>query len=372
MNSGQSGAGTAPTPPAKPPRVTYAQILTIPGNEFCCDCRASDPKWASINLGITLCIECSGIHRSLGVHLSKVRSLNLDAWDHELIKVMSSLGNTLINSIYEAKVDESIARRATPECTRTQREHWIKAKYVKKAFVDISESVSKTEQNSSDCSPNDTKSDKTGETVPKESHNSSADTKQMSEQIINSNCDQLDGSLNERTEQTLNNQIIKNSNESDSEDEDSEETKLIVDEIKPNVEQKVTQTQQKTEEIRISELKPSVRDDCPTNERTERSDNTFYNLMLYKAALNCDLKSISEALAKGAAINWQNTDDFNRTPLHQAILSDGVTVCEYLLLNGAKSNVTDAKGTTPLHMATQRGNTGYTSLETLNCFINFG
>ena len=45
------------------------------------------PDWASINLGILVCIECSGIHRSLGVHVSKVRSLTLDKWEEQTVKV---------------------------------------------------------------------------------------------------------------------------------------------------------------------------------------------------------------------------------------------------------------------------------------------
>ncbi|MEQ2157831.1 Arf-GAP with coiled-coil, ANK repeat and PH domain-containing protein 2 [Goodea atripinnis] len=62
------------------------KVLAIPGNACCCDCGQADPRWASINLGITLCIQCSGIHRSLGVHFSKVRSLTLDSWEPELLK----------------------------------------------------------------------------------------------------------------------------------------------------------------------------------------------------------------------------------------------------------------------------------------------
>ncbi|OBS81730.1 hypothetical protein A6R68_24280, partial [Neotoma lepida] len=38
------------------------RVQCIPGNTSCCDCGLADPRWASINLGITLCIECSGIH----------------------------------------------------------------------------------------------------------------------------------------------------------------------------------------------------------------------------------------------------------------------------------------------------------------------
>ena len=62
-------------------------FLDVPGNDKCADCGSKKPKWASINLGIMLCIECSGIHRSLGVHISKVRSVTLDDWDMDLQKV---------------------------------------------------------------------------------------------------------------------------------------------------------------------------------------------------------------------------------------------------------------------------------------------
>lgn len=52
----------------------------VPGNCFCADCDSPKPEWASLNLGILMCIECSGIHRNLGSHISKVRSLGLDEW----------------------------------------------------------------------------------------------------------------------------------------------------------------------------------------------------------------------------------------------------------------------------------------------------
>lgn len=112
----------------------WEQFLKIPGNSQCCDCRHPEPRWASINLGITLCIACSGVHRSLGVHHSKVRSLTLDAWEPEIVKVMMELGNEIVNRVYEAQVDETIVR-ATENCDGTIRENWIKAKYVEKRFV---------------------------------------------------------------------------------------------------------------------------------------------------------------------------------------------------------------------------------------------
>ncbi|XP_069501713.1 arf-GAP with coiled-coil, ANK repeat and PH domain-containing protein 1 isoform X2 [Ambystoma mexicanum] len=111
------------------------QIQRIPGNAQCCDCKEPAPEWASINLGITLCIECSGIHRSLGVHFSKVRSLTLDSWEPELIKLMCELGNSTINRIYEARIDEMTFKKPNPSSTRSEKEFWIKAKYVDKQFI---------------------------------------------------------------------------------------------------------------------------------------------------------------------------------------------------------------------------------------------
>ncbi|XP_028607822.2 arf-GAP with coiled-coil, ANK repeat and PH domain-containing protein 1 [Podarcis muralis] len=111
------------------------QVQRLEGNAQCCDCREPAPEWASINLGITLCIECSGIHRSLGVHFSKVRSLTLDSWEPELVKLMCKLGNRVINQIYEARVEEMNMKRPQPGCSRLEKEAWIRAKYVEKKFI---------------------------------------------------------------------------------------------------------------------------------------------------------------------------------------------------------------------------------------------
>ncbi|ELU18512.1 hypothetical protein CAPTEDRAFT_168178 [Capitella teleta] len=120
---------------SKPRNKRLEMLLAVPGNDKCCDCGSPDPRWSSINLGITLCIECSGIHRSFGVQVSKVRSMTLDSWEPELVKVMLELGNTAVNRVYEHDVDESVHTRATPHCARDVRESWIRAKYMQKAFL---------------------------------------------------------------------------------------------------------------------------------------------------------------------------------------------------------------------------------------------
>lgn len=122
-------------PPVKPQRA-YTIILAMPGNDLCADCGAQQPKWASINLGITLCIECAGIHRSLGVHLSKVRSLTLDTevWSPEIVQLMLSLGNNSVNSAYLACYREQKPLIDADSC-REDRENWIKSKYLLKTYM---------------------------------------------------------------------------------------------------------------------------------------------------------------------------------------------------------------------------------------------
>ncbi|XP_077367857.1 arf-GAP with GTPase, ANK repeat and PH domain-containing protein 3-like [Festucalex cinctus] len=80
-------------------------IRNVRGNSFCVDCDAANPDWASLNLGALMCIECSGIHRNLGTHLSRVRSLDLDDWPVELSMVMTAIGNSMANSIWEGALE---------------------------------------------------------------------------------------------------------------------------------------------------------------------------------------------------------------------------------------------------------------------------
>lgn len=108
-------------------------VRTARGNSFCVDCEAPNPDWASLNLGALMCIECSGIHRHLGAHLSRVRSLDLDDWPPELLAVMTAMGNALANSVWEGALDGY--SKPGPEACREEKERWIRAKYEQKLFL---------------------------------------------------------------------------------------------------------------------------------------------------------------------------------------------------------------------------------------------
>ena len=112
----------------------------VAGNGKCVDCDAPAPDWASINLGVLICIECSGVHRQLGSHISRVRSLDLDEWPPGHLAVMTSLGNRLANAVWEANLaskrpSASVARKPCPGSSQEEKERYIVAKYSRKDFL---------------------------------------------------------------------------------------------------------------------------------------------------------------------------------------------------------------------------------------------
>ncbi|XP_056292548.1 arf-GAP with SH3 domain, ANK repeat and PH domain-containing protein 2-like [Pseudoliparis swirei] len=85
-------------------RAITDDIRRLPGNSSCCDCGAPDPGWLSTNLGILTCIECSGIHREMGVHVSRIQSLSLDSLGTSDLLLARNVGNFGFNEILEANL----------------------------------------------------------------------------------------------------------------------------------------------------------------------------------------------------------------------------------------------------------------------------
>ena len=103
------------------------------GNDACADCGAANPDWASLNLGALVCIECSGIHRNLGSHISKVRSLDLDDWSAGQLSVMLALGNDIVNGVLEYCLNGK--QKPSSDSSREEKEQWIRWKYEEKLFL---------------------------------------------------------------------------------------------------------------------------------------------------------------------------------------------------------------------------------------------
>lgn len=106
-------------------------LLRDEDNKYCVDCDSKGPRWASWNLGVFLCIRCAGIHRNLGVHISKVKSVNLDSWTPEQVVSLQQMGNSRARAVYEANLPDNFRRPQNDSSLET----FIRAKYEHKKYI---------------------------------------------------------------------------------------------------------------------------------------------------------------------------------------------------------------------------------------------
>uniref|UniRef100_A0A9L0I793 Arf-GAP with coiled-coil, ANK repeat and PH domain-containing protein n=1 Tax=Equus asinus TaxID=9793 RepID=A0A9L0I793_EQUAS len=312
------------------------RVQNVAGNSQCSDCGQPDPRWASINLGVLLCIECSGIHRSLGVHCSKVRSLTLDSWEPELLKLMCELGNSTMNHIYEAQCEGLGSRKPTASSPRQDKEAWIKDKYVEKKFLRKPPSAPAREaprrwraqkcqrHHSSPRAPTARRKIRLEPILPSVAALSSAGTVERRFRRDSLFCpDELDSlfSYFDAGAAAAGPRKGAESEESSGEADGESEAWGLAD---------------------VRELHPG--------------------LLAHRAARTCDLPALAAALAHGAEVNWADSEDEGKTPLVQAVLGGSLIVCEFLLQNGADVNQRDSRGRAPLHHATLLGRTGQVCL----------
>ncbi|XP_036918133.1 arf-GAP with coiled-coil, ANK repeat and PH domain-containing protein 3 isoform X3 [Sturnira hondurensis] len=311
------------------------RMQSVAGNGQCGDCGQLDPRWASINLGVLLCIECSGIHRSLGVHCSKVRSLTLDSWEPELLKLMCELGNSTVNQIYEAQCEGPGSRKPTASSPRQDKEAWIKDKYVEKRFLRKPPSMPAREapqrwrvlkcrgHHGSPRAPATRRTVRMEPVLPSVAALSSGAVERRFRRDSLFCPDELDSlfSYFDAGAAAAGPRKGAESEESSGEADGEAEAWGLAD---------------------LRTLHPG--------------------LLAHRAARARDLPALAAALAHGAEVNWADTEDEGKTPLVQAVIGGSLIICEFLLQNGADVNQRDSRGRAPLHHATVLGHTGQVCL----------
>lgn len=336
-------------------------IIGTAGNDVCCDCGHTDAKWASFNLGVTLCIECSGIHRSFGVHRSKVRSVTLDAWEDDQVQVMRLLGNRVVNRIYERGVVDGVVVRATPSSNREVREAWITEKYIKKSFVRSEQPVTLNIPPTTQSSTHSFTAIRSSTTNISSTHSSSTTPTNISPITLTNHTPTNDSPIatptNHSPDATTQDHSTTNHlpptttidplplSDTATQVPSQEEVVETYSEVFSDSIDGENEQQQANED----ELSREVCDwlDMQIDGPIEASQ------LLCRAATQGCLAGMLRCLAEGADINYKAAE---MTPLIASLNSGQLPPVEFLLLNGAKVDATDQQLQSPLHHAALLGN----------------
>ena len=114
--------------------VVFNELLKKPENKYCADCKKTTPTWASVNLGVFVCINCSGCHREIGVHITKIRSTNLDVWPKDILNNFKLINNQIANKYWECKLKNFDFKKIQND--KYKLVEFIRNKYEYKKWVD--------------------------------------------------------------------------------------------------------------------------------------------------------------------------------------------------------------------------------------------
>ena len=114
----------------------FQDIMSFLENKFCSDCRAPNPDWVSTTFGVFICYKCSGIHRSFGMHIARVKSTKLDTWTLKQLYIMGFVTNKESNIYWEANLPEDLSK-PNFDSTHSEMLEFLTRKYIDKAFADV-------------------------------------------------------------------------------------------------------------------------------------------------------------------------------------------------------------------------------------------
>ncbi|XP_051121411.1 ADP-ribosylation factor GTPase-activating protein AGD2-like isoform X2 [Andrographis paniculata] len=289
-------------------------LREVPGNDQCAECCAPDPDWASLNLGVLMCIECSGIHRNLGVHISKVRSLNLDVrvWEPVVLDLFRALGNSYCNSVWEEllllnkdskiEFDGSSIAKPSPKDGIHEKEKFIQAKYARKLLVNKEATALRDESIS---------------TIWKAVR--SNNLQEVYRIVVTSDANLVNSTYDG----------ISNCSLCDIERESQQN-------VNDDQEEKLDQTSCET-----------GRSSCDPGKCLRGCS------LLHLACQKGDMVMLELLLQLGADINKR--DFHGRTPLQHCILKENNEIAKFLLRRGAWASIRDAGGLTALERAMEMG-----------------
>ena len=196
---------------------TIQKMLKKPENRLCADCKRPSPSWASINLGVFVCINCSGCHREIGVHVTKIKSINLDLWDKKILKYFKKINNKIANKYWEYHLKNFDFKKIQKDnylCQDFIRDKYERKKWIKKKKKDPMSLIiaGKFKNDSSDEEENENEEEEEEEEKEKKNEKKNKKKKEKSDDEDSIDNDNNDNDDEFQEVEDNNNNIINNNN----------------------------------------------------------------------------------------------------------------------------------------------------------------